>query len=319
MDFYSRAIVNNPDVTRASPLSDIWTNDFWGTPIGSGNSHGSYRPLCVASFRLNHWTGGLEPRGYHAANVLLHCAVTYLVYALCRTLSAGRRPPAAAVAAASVFAVHPVHAEAVAGVVGRADLLSGLFYVAAFLCYVAHVRHRDRSSRTGGGGCGGCGHRHRNNRQNGHHHSHHHSHHHRHNGRAAAAVTVCCGAGCHRRTYRLGSAVRTVFAALGLGTCTSDLDGLPAGGVTECCAVREWACLAAAVAMAAASMLSKETGLSVLAVCGVYDVLFAAPVDGKSHKVKIKFFRVSVGGVIPKISKVVYNDLKGSTTYKRSM
>lgn len=275
-DFHSRAIVNNPDVTRASPLSDIWTNDFWGTPIGSGNSHGSYRPLCVASFRLNHWTGGLEPRGYHAANVLLHCAVTYLVYALCRTLSAGRRPPAA-VAAASVFAVHPVHAEAVAGVVGRADLLAGLFYVAAFLCYIAHVRHRDRSSRIGGGG---GGRRHRNHRQNHHHHNHHHHH-----NRRAAAVTVCCGAGCHRRTYRLGSAVRTVFAALGLGTCTSDLDGLPAGGVTECCAVREWACLAAAVAMAAASMLSKETGLTVLAVCGVYDVLFAAPVDGKSHKV----------------------------------
>lgn len=230
--------MNNPDVTRATPLSDIWTNDFWGTPIGSGNSHGSYRPLCVASFRLNHWTGGLDPRGYHAANVLLHCAVTYLVYAACRALSPRRGRRTAAAAAAAVFAVHPVHAEAVAGVVGRADLLAGLFYLSAFLCYAAHVRHRDR-------------------------------------GPAAAAATACCDAGCHRRTYRLGSAVRTVFAALGLGTCSSDLDGLP-GGVTECCAVREWACLAAAVTMAAASMLAKETGLTVLAVCAVYDVLYAA-------------------------------------------
>jgi len=92
----SRAIVNNPDVTRAAPLTDIWTNDFWGTPIGSSSSHGSYRPLCVASFRLNHWTGGLDPKGYHVANVLLHCAVTYLVYAVYRTLMPGRRPAAAA-------------------------------------------------------------------------------------------------------------------------------------------------------------------------------------------------------------------------------
>ncbi|XP_060851447.1 protein O-mannosyl-transferase TMTC2-like [Rhopalosiphum padi] len=230
----SRAIVNNPDVTRAAPLTDIWTNDFWGTPIGSSSSHGSYRPLCVASFRLNHWTGGLDPKGYHVSNVLLHCAVTYLVYAVYRTLMPGRRPAAAA----AVFAVHPVHAEAVAGVVGRADLLACLFYLAAFLCYTAHVRHRDRTPDP-------------------------------------RRRVVCCDAGCHRRTYRLGSAVRTVFAALGLGTCSSDLDGLP-GGVTECCAVREWACLAATVLMAAASMLAKETGLTVLAVCAVYDVLFAS-------------------------------------------
>ncbi|KAF0772675.1 protein O-mannosyl-transferase TMTC2-like [Aphis craccivora] len=230
----TRAIVNNPDVTRAAPLTDIWTNDFWGTPIGSSSSHGSYRPLCVASFRLNHWTGGLDPKGYHVANVLLHCAVTYLVYAVYRTLMPGRRPAAAA----AVFAVHPVHAEAVAGVVGRADLLACLFYLAAFLCYTAHVRHRDRTPDP-------------------------------------RRRVVCCDAGCHRRTYRLGSAVRTVFAALGLGTCSSDLDGLP-GGVTECCAVREWACLAATVLMAAASMLAKETGLTVFAVCAVYDVLFAS-------------------------------------------
>lgn len=240
---YSRAIVNNPDVTRAAPLTDIWTNDFWGTPIGSSSSHGSYRPLCVASFRLNHWTGGLDPKGYHAANVLLHCAVTYLVYAVYRTLMPGRRPAAAA----AVFAVHPVHAEAVAGVVGRADLLACLFYLAAFLCYAAHVRHRDRTPDP-------------------------------------RRRVVCCDAGCHRRTYRLGSAVRTVFAALGLGTCSSDLDGLP-GGVTECCAVREWACLAATVLMAAASMLAKETGLTVLAVCAVYDMLFAS--KQSSNKVRV--------------------------------
>lgn len=237
--FRSRAIVNNPDVTRATPLGDIWTNDFWGTPIGSTNSHGSYRPLCVASFRLNHWTGGLDPKGYHAANVLLHCAVTYLVYALYRTLLPRCKPAVAA----AVFAVHPVHAEAVAGVVGRADLLACLFYMSAFLCYVAHVRHRDRTTDP-------------------------------------RRRAVCCDAGCHRKTYRLGSAVRTVFAALGLGTCSSDLDGLP-GGVTECCAVREWACLAATVTMAAASMLAKETGLTVLAVCAAYDILFACKSNNK--------------------------------------
>lgn len=37
-----------------------------------------------------------------------------------------------------LFAVHPIHSEAVAGIVGRADLLACLFAEGAFLFYVAH-------------------------------------------------------------------------------------------------------------------------------------------------------------------------------------
>lgn len=37
-----------------------------------------------------------------------------------------------------LFAVHPIHSEAVAGIVGRADLLACLFAEGAFLAYVAH-------------------------------------------------------------------------------------------------------------------------------------------------------------------------------------
>lgn len=47
-------------------------------------SHGSYRPLCVATFRLNHLVGGLEPWGYHLVNVALHAACTVLVVRVAR-------------------------------------------------------------------------------------------------------------------------------------------------------------------------------------------------------------------------------------------
>lgn len=43
-----------------------------------------------------------------------------------------------------LFAVHPIHSEAVAGIVGRADLLSCLLAQGAFLSYVAH---RERNGR----------------------------------------------------------------------------------------------------------------------------------------------------------------------------
>jgi len=47
------AIVKNDDVIApAVPLVDMLRHDFWGEPISSLRSHKSYRPLCVATFRL---------------------------------------------------------------------------------------------------------------------------------------------------------------------------------------------------------------------------------------------------------------------------
>lgn len=39
--------------------------------------------------------------------------------------------------------MHPVHADAVASVVGRADVLSCVFFLLSFMCYVRHARARD--------------------------------------------------------------------------------------------------------------------------------------------------------------------------------
>lgn len=48
------AIIRNPDVVGSGTgwLTSIWTNDFWGTPMSSPESHKSYRPLTVLTFRL---------------------------------------------------------------------------------------------------------------------------------------------------------------------------------------------------------------------------------------------------------------------------
>ncbi|KAG0715207.1 Transmembrane and TPR repeat-containing protein 4 [Chionoecetes opilio] len=52
----------------------------------------------------------------------------------------GSRAPRAAVLAAILFATHPIHTEAVSGIVGRADLLCALFVFIAFLSYVRAVK-----------------------------------------------------------------------------------------------------------------------------------------------------------------------------------
>lgn len=136
MIFFRRAILSNQDVNSNNAFYDLWKNDFWGTPLASSNSHGSYRPLCVLTFRLNHWLFGYRPWAYHLTNMLLHVLSTALVLKLGKKLL----PFNAARAAALLFAVHPIHVEAVAGLVGRADIIACIFYLLTILSY---IRHRD--------------------------------------------------------------------------------------------------------------------------------------------------------------------------------
>lgn len=46
----SVAVVNNPDV-KDSPLVNLFFNDFWGTKLSHKQSHRSYRPLTILTFR----------------------------------------------------------------------------------------------------------------------------------------------------------------------------------------------------------------------------------------------------------------------------
>ena len=106
------AILENGDLRPGSPWSNLLRNDFWGTPMHVEGSHKSYRPLTVATFRLNYLLHGLEPMGYHLANVLLHGTVCFLYVQLC-ALVFGREAVWPSLMAGLLFAVHPIHTEAV--------------------------------------------------------------------------------------------------------------------------------------------------------------------------------------------------------------
>ena len=104
------AISGNGDVLGKNPWNALLWNDFWGRPIQSVTSHKSYRPLTVATFRLNYLLHELQPMGYHLVNVLLHGAVCYLYVQLCGVVFSAVWP---ALIAGLLFAVHPIHTEAV--------------------------------------------------------------------------------------------------------------------------------------------------------------------------------------------------------------
>jgi hypothetical protein len=92
---------------------------YWPPQTGSG---GLYRPAVILSYGLDWSLSGGNPTWFHAVNILLHGAATALVVALAL---AWLTPPGA-LAAGLLFAVHPLHVEAVANVVGRAESLAAV-------------------------------------------------------------------------------------------------------------------------------------------------------------------------------------------------
>lgn len=145
--FCRRAILSNPDVIGHTPIEALFENDFWGTPLGDHGSHGSYRPLCVATYRLNYAFSGFKPWSYHFLNILFHCLATALVVTTARRILPQYCVRVGTAVAGMSFASHPIHTEAVAGVVGRADLAACNFFLLSFLIYSEHIRLREQSQR----------------------------------------------------------------------------------------------------------------------------------------------------------------------------
>ncbi|XP_043943181.1 protein O-mannosyl-transferase TMTC1 [Protopterus annectens] len=135
------AITNNLDVRPGSSLRNVFLNDFWGKRMADNTSHKSYRPLCILTFQLNVYLADMAPYYFHLINIVLHCAVTALLMYTCN--KAVFKDNQLAFFTALLFAVHPVHTEAVAGIVGRADVLACLLFLLAFLSYIRSVDQSD--------------------------------------------------------------------------------------------------------------------------------------------------------------------------------
>ena len=123
-------IVENPVIRELGNAGTIFTTNYWsrggGTAVGDPTL---YRPLTVLSYAVDYAIWNLSPVAFHAMNVAFHAAVSVLVFVIAAAVL-GSSP--AAFAAAAIFAVHPVHTEAVTGVVGRAEVLAAAFFLAAF-------------------------------------------------------------------------------------------------------------------------------------------------------------------------------------------
>ncbi|CAJ0593677.1 unnamed protein product [Cylicocyclus nassatus] len=139
----SATIINNPVVTGKTPLKQVFTTDYWGHPIASPLSHKSYRPLTTLTFWLNYRFHNEWTLPYHLLNIALHAIASLLVFLLVRKLHYVTEQSFIcdeAFVASALFAVHPVHTEAVANITGRAELLMSVFALFALICYQKHIQ-----------------------------------------------------------------------------------------------------------------------------------------------------------------------------------
>ena len=127
-------IIESELVQDLSTLPEAMASPYW--PGEFGQHLGLWRPVTTGLFGLQWALWGENPAAFHALNVLLHGAVTALVVLLLAELA----PLALAFVAGLLFAVHAVHVEAVANVVGLAEVLSTVLYLSACLIF---VRRRD--------------------------------------------------------------------------------------------------------------------------------------------------------------------------------
>jgi protein O-mannosyl-transferase len=125
------ALIQNAE--RVHGMRDWWREfgrTYW--PEGDG-----YRPLTVLAWRVQWLFGGGSPAAFHTVSILLHVATSVILL----WMAAAIMPSAAAVIAAALYAVHPVHVEAIASVVGQSELAVALLVVLSVGLYVRARRH----------------------------------------------------------------------------------------------------------------------------------------------------------------------------------
>ncbi len=144
------SIADSPTIKDTSNVGKIFQGGFF-------NDHSYYRPLVSLSFMLEYHFFGQNAWYYYLDNIVLHILTSAVVFLIAGILFQNKTPAlnpskpytgrfscdagrasgsGLAAGAALLFAIHPIHWEAVANIPGRSNLLCGFFYLSAFLGFL---------------------------------------------------------------------------------------------------------------------------------------------------------------------------------------
>lgn len=122
-------IVRDVRVTQGH-FGRLVTEGYWM----EGHQDLLYRPIVSLSFAVN-WAISNQPWTFRVPNLLLHVGVCVLLLMLTREVFGQGRGEWAAIVAAGIFALHPIHTEPLNTIVGRSDLAVTLFMLVAALLW----------------------------------------------------------------------------------------------------------------------------------------------------------------------------------------
>ncbi len=126
-------VANRQVLEHPSSLAAVLKEPYWPASFGGV----MWRPVVITSWALDYRMSS-SPHWFHAVNILW-AAIATALFALVACELAG---PAVGLIVGVLFAVHPVHVEAVANVVGRAELMAAAGYAAALVCAIRAGKRR---------------------------------------------------------------------------------------------------------------------------------------------------------------------------------
>src|SRR5262245_48961344 len=136
-------VVRNANIRTLDNIPRAFVSSLWSfvhapgeVDRGQGIDH-YYRPIQTVIYILTYQVGGLSPRAYHLTNVALHATATVALFLLCIQLGLSSL---VSFLAATLFAVHPVHTEAVSWIAGVGDVACAVFYFSGLYTF---LRYRD--------------------------------------------------------------------------------------------------------------------------------------------------------------------------------
>ncbi len=112
------AMLGDPNQLHRTMTLPYWTAEA-----------GLYRPITLLSYAFNFFFLGSKAWGFHLVNLLLYALTGFLIYSL--VLKLFFKKPLAYLTAI-LFLVLPIHTEAVANIIGRAEILALLFSLLVF-------------------------------------------------------------------------------------------------------------------------------------------------------------------------------------------
>lgn len=129
-------ILGNPYIKSFRFLREIFATPAWSF-LGAWKLSNYYRPMMTFGYLLCYQLFGPVAYGFHLVNLLLNAGVVLLIFTVTERMVGNR---SVALLASAVFALHPIHSEAVAWIAAVTELELALFYLLTFWCFLLEAQ-----------------------------------------------------------------------------------------------------------------------------------------------------------------------------------